>query len=214
MRARRQVNRVSWGLFILGILLIGWAWIHLQAQTAPAVYIGNNTQSAKQVMQQKVLKSTNNVIPVGASHPANTPEHDDILYPIRPTEGDTIGSLTIPALKQTIPIIHGTDEDELEKGIGHFSQSVLPGENNNSVLSGHRDTVFARLGELKIGNELIVDTAAGTFTYRISDIRIVHKDDRTIIVPTDHAVLTVSTCYPFRFIGSAPDRYILTADLI
>ncbi len=214
VRVRKQVNRVSLGLFILGILLIGWALFHLQAQTAPTVYIGNNTQSSIQVVQQNVIKSDKTVIPVEARHPVNTPEHDNILYPIRPLEGDTIGNLTIPALKQTIPIIHGTDEDELEKGIGHFSQSVLPGENNNSVLSGHRDTVFARLGELKIGNELIVDTSAGTFTYKISDIRIVHKDDRTIIVPTDHAVLTVSTCYPFRFIGSAPDRYILTADLI
>jgi sortase A len=56
-------------------------------------------------------------------------------------EGDNIGNLTIPALKQIMPIIHGTDENELKKGIGHFTQSVLPGEINNSVLSGHRDTL-------------------------------------------------------------------------
>jgi len=74
--------------------------------------------------------------------------------------------------------------------------------------------VFTRLGELKKGDRLVVDTAAGRFTYQIRRIRIVDKDDRTVIVPTDHAVLTVTTCYPFRYVGNAPDRYILIADLI
>lgn len=125
-----------------------------------------------------------------------------------------MGSLSIPALKQKLPIIEGTGTDDLKKGVGHFIKSVLPGERDNCVLSGHRDTVFARLGELKIGDRLIVETSAGTYTYQIKRIRIVHKDDRTVIVPTDHAVLTVSTCYPFHYIGSAPDRYVLSADLV
>ncbi|MBW4083672.1 class D sortase [Paenibacillus sp. S150] len=190
-----------------------WALIHIQAQAVPAVYNGDNDLPPIQVDQQKGVKGST-VVPVEAGGSISTPQHDDILYPIRPLEGDVIGKLSIPALQQILPIIHGTDEDELEQGIGHFSQSVLPGENNNSVLSGHRDTVFAKLGELEIGNKLVVETSAGTFTYKISAIRIVHKDDKTIIVPTDHAVLTVITCYPFRFIGAAPDRYILIADLI
>jgi sortase A len=142
------------------------------------------------------------------------PKEDIILYPIRPKDGENIGNLTIPALKRVIPIIQGANEDELKKGVGHFSRSVLPGEANNSVLSGHRDTVFRKLGKLKIGDELITKTSAGTFTYRIKETRIVHKDDKTVIVPADHAVLTVTTCYPFRYIGDAPDRYIIIADLI
>ena len=81
------------------------------------------------------------------------------------------------------------------------------------MLSGHRDTVFTQLGKLKIGDQLIVQTSAGSFVYEITLIRIVDKDDKTVIVPTDHAVLTVTTCYPFDFIGSAPYRYILVADL-
>jgi sortase A len=59
-----------------------------------------------------------------------------------------------------------------------------------------------------------VQTAAGTFSYEVKRIRIVHQDDRTVIVHTDHAVLTLTTCYPFHFIGSAPDRYIVSADLV
>ena len=137
-----------------------------------------------------------------------------ILYPVRPAVGDLIGTLTIPALNQTLPIIEGTDNEELKQGVGHFVQSVLPGEADNCVLSAHRDTHFSELGGLQVGDRLIVETSAGTFTYEISGIRIVDKDDRTVIVPTDHAVLTLSTCYPFNFVGSAPDRYIISADAV
>ena len=141
-----------------------------------------------------------------------TPTAGQIIPP--PKEGDTIGSLSIPVLNQKWPIIQGTSTNDLNKGVGHFIQSVLPGQDDNCVLSGHRTTVFKKLGQLKIGDRLIVQTAAGTFTYEISRIRIVHKDDRTVIVPTDHAVLTVTTCYPFVYIGGAPDRYIVSADLV
>jgi sortase A len=61
--------------------------------------------------------------------------------------------------------------------------------------------------------QLIVQTSAGTYTYEIKRIRIVDKDDKTVILPADHAVLTLNTCYSFHFIGNAQDRYILTADL-
>jgi sortase A len=137
-----------------------------------------------------------------------------VLYPRAPAEGDRIGTLSIPALKQKIAIIEGTDDDDLKRGVGHYTRSVLPGEDDNCVLSGHRDTVFTRLGKLKVGDRFVARTSAGTFTYKIRRIRIVHKDDRTVIVSTDHAVLTVSTCYPFYFIGAAPDRYVLIADLV
>lgn len=136
------------------------------------------------------------------------------LYSDRPEKGENIGELIIPKLDARLPIYHGTDEDELEKGVGHFAGSVLPGEKDNSVLSGHRDTVFRKLGEVGKGDLLVVNTSAGEFTYKVKKVRIVDKDDRTVIVPKPRATLTVSTCYPFDFIGASPERYILVADLI
>ena len=136
-----------------------------------------------------------------------------VLYPDRPEEGDKIGELYIPKLDATLPIYEGTSEEELEEGVGHFDGSVLPGENDNSVLAGHRDTVFRNLGEVGVGDSLIVRTSAGEFEYKINKVRIVDKDDRTVIVPKPRATLTVSTCYPFSYIGSAPKRYILVAYL-
>ena len=120
----------------------------------------------------------------------------------------------IPSLNQILPIIQGTGEKELKKGVGHFSQSVLPGEKDNCVFSGHRDTVFRQIGNLKIGDKLIVQTSAGVFTYKVNGTRIVHENDKTVIVPTPNAVLTLTTCYPFNFIGNAPDRYIVSSVLI
>lgn len=141
------------------------------------------------------------------------PVKDQPLYKERPMIGEELGALYIPKLKSTLPIYHGTNEDELKKGVGHYAQSVLPGEEDNSVLSGHRDTVFRKLGEIGKGDSLIVQTSAGEFHYIVNKVRIVDEDDRTVIVPKPRATLTVSTCYPFNFIGSAPQRYILVAYL-
>ena len=131
-----------------------------------------------------------------------------------PKVGSKLGVLWIPSLGQKFPMIEGTAASELKRGVGHFRGSVMPGGKDNCVLSGHRDTVFAKLGRLKKGNRLVVTTAAGTFTYKIRQIRIVRANNKTVVVHTDHAVLTVTTCYPFHFIGSAPNRYVLVADLV
>lgn len=196
----KGAHLLSPGLLILGISFIIWAsfqiYSHSDSISVPT------TPKIEQFESVTLNPGTKEVIT------------NEILYPIRPTDGENIGNLTIPSINQVIPIFHGTDEDELKKGIGHFSRSVLPGENDNSVLSGHRDTVFRKLGQLKIKDLLIVETTAGTFTYEIKEIKIVDEDDKTIISPTNDAVLTVTTCYPFDYIGSAPDRYILIADLI
>jgi sortase A len=136
------------------------------------------------------------------------------LYAEKPAAGEKFGEITIPKLEIAIPIYEGADEDQLAKGVGHFSGSVLPGENNNSVLSGHRDTVFRRLGEVEKGDLMVVKTTAGSFTYRIEKTRIVDADDRTVIVPKPEASLTVTTCYPFGYIGNAPERFVLFGSLV
>ena len=128
--------------------------------------------------------------------------------------GEYLGTISIPVLKKILPIYQGTQSSQLEKGVGHFEGSVMPGVVDNSVLSGHRDSVFSQFGKLKMGDLLRVDTASGEFTYKISRFRIVEANDKTVIVPTKTAVLTLSTCYPFSYLGNAPKRFIVSADLI
>lgn len=201
---------------VLGIGCISWALIHIGAQSVYSVdsYSSPSSIASTFPMKQAGYEGGAVSAPTEPVTPSDTPDSQKILYPIYPLEGDHIGILSIPAIDQKLSVFQGTETEELNKGVGHFIQSVLPGEEDNCVLSGHRDSVFAELGDLKIGDQLIVHTSAGKFTYQISTIRIVDKDDKTVIVPADHAILTVTTCYPFIYIGSAPDRYILTADLV
>ncbi|WP_232331113.1 class D sortase [Thermoactinomyces sp. CICC 10521] len=136
------------------------------------------------------------------------------LYHQVPAIGTHIGNLEIPRIKAVLPIIQGANEDELEKGVGHVYETALPGESDTVLLAGHRDTVFKRLGEVKVGDLLIVKTRAGTFTYQVKGAKIVSKNDRSIKSTYPHPHLVVSTCYPFGYIGPAPQRYLLMADLV
>jgi len=129
-------------------------------------------------------------------------------------EGGFLGTISIPSIKKTVNIFQGTTNKELAKGVGHFVQSVMPGVSDNSVLAGHRDTVFAHLGKVKLGAKIVIKIQDGTFTYVVNRIRIVGKDDRTVIVPTSSATLTLSTCYPFTYFGNAPKRYIVSASIL
>lgn len=129
-------------------------------------------------------------------------------------DGTFLGTINLPTIKKTFNIFEGTDTEALSKGVGHYVNSVMPGKSNNSVLAGHRDSVFAQLGKVKIGALINIRVREGFFTYKVHAIRIVDKNDRTVIVPTSEATLTLSTCYPFSYFGNAPKRYIVTAGLI
>jgi sortase A len=128
------------------------------------------------------------------------------------SESDIIGLLTLPAIEAELAIVKGTDPDDLEKGVGHYKGSYLPNQNGQIVLSGHRDTVFKRAGELEIGDEMIVATADGSFSYSIESTKIVDADDTSIItLQNQKEELILTTCYPFGYIGDAPQRYIIYA---
>lgn len=123
----------------------------------------------------------------------------------------SFATLKIPKLNKTLPIIEGTDPDSLAKGVGHLTDSVFPGQNEQIVLSGHRDTVFRSFGDLEIGDTFIVNMPYNTFKYKIKNTDIVPEDDTSIIREMGEEVLVVTTCYPFSYIGSEPERFIAYA---
>lgn len=130
-----------------------------------------------------------------------------------PVFGDVIGILEIPKLNGELPIVEGTSPDDLEKGVGHYKGSYFPNENGQIVLSGHRDTVFRQIGELEIGDSLILRVPYGEFKYTIIDTKIVDADDTSIItLQNDYEELILTTCYPFTYVGDAPERYIIYAE--
>ena len=149
-------------------------------------------------------------VPVATSTPQPT---DAPLYDRKPAPDERLGTITLPTLDLSWPIFEGTTEKQLVKGVGHYVDSVLPGVSDNSVLSGHRTSVFNRLGELKIGDEIFVQTSAGVFTYRVELTRVVSRSDRSVIVSTPTGILTLTTCWPFNHVGITTRAYIVTATL-
>lgn len=143
---------------------------------------------------------------------ATLPNDPITFKKFNPYKGETIGLVELPSIKATLPIVEGTNENQLAKGVGHYKTSKFPNQHDQIVLSGHRDTVFRHVGELKIGDKIILHFPFGTFTYKIDHTKVVMADDRTIIhstYPKEELLLT--TCYPFYYIGNAPKRYLIYA---
>lgn len=201
MKKRSFLTTVSTLLVVGGVAVGGYAINQIKEMNA----FSGSAALSKQVLPELAPSS----LKVDASV-----KPQEIYNQVSVHRGDYIGKITIPDLKQTLPIYQGTETAQLKMGIGHYEKSVLPGVADNSVLSGHRDSVFSQLGKLKVGQFVTVETVAGTFTYKISGFRIVGANDRTVIVPTKTAVLTLTTCYPFHYIGNAPKRFIVSADLV
>src|SRR5690606_26001183 len=101
-----------------------------------------------------------------------------------PEMGETVGILHIPKIEAELPIVEGTDEDELKQGVGHYKGTAYPLENDQILLYGHRDTVFKRMGELEIGDTLTIELPYGEFSYEIVETFIVDADDTTVIKST------------------------------
>jgi sortase A len=153
-------------------------------------------------------ESKANIIESAVVHPQTSPAQ------ARPGIGEQLGSLTIPSLKLNLPIYYGTSEDELKQGVGHYLKSGMPGEPRHTVLTGHRDTVFRVLEDIKVSDEVWIQTGAGKFLYKVHKTRIVDKDDRTVLVEKPTGTLSLVTCYPFQYVGNAPQRFIVEAKLI
>ena len=156
-----------------------------------------------------VLSQTTN-----PSCPADSAREPLAEYDTYPEKGDKVGTITLESLGLSWPIFEGTQEAQLSQGVGHYIGSVLPGVIDNSILSGHQSTVFARLGELEKGDRILIETDAGIFVYVITTFEVVDRSDQTVIQPSDDATLTLTTCYPFGAIGSTTEAYIVTADLV
>lgn len=137
-----------------------------------------------------------------------------VVYETKPFLNENFGTMTIPRLNRVLPILQGTNEKQLAQGIGHVENSVLPGENDNLVLAGHRETSFRKLNQLIIGDFILIETELGEFTYEVDQTRIVDEDDTSVIISTGYASLSLVTCYPFDWVGSAPQRYIVNAILV
>jgi len=133
---------------------------------------------------------------------------------IYPKYGEKFADLIIKKASINVPVYHGDSEEQLLKGAGHYNGSRFPGQGSNVVLAGHRNSVFKGLQYVSKGDIITLNTTYGKYVYKISEIKIVNGNDISIVQPGNSEKLTLYTCYPFDYIGSAPNRYVVISDLI
>lgn len=124
---------------------------------------------------------------------------------------DMLGRLDIPRLGVSVAVFQGTSSRILRLGAGHLAGSALPGDVGNSAIAGHRDTFFRELKDIRERDEIQFQTATALFRYRVDWVKVVEPGDISVLGPSTESELTLVTCYPFYFLGSAPKRFIVRA---
>jgi sortase A len=128
-----------------------------------------------------------------------------------PASGSILGRLEIPRLGVSTIVRVGSDARTLNLAVGHIAGTALPGEAGNVGLAGHRDTFFRRLEAIRTDDEIRLVTVEGTHIYRVQRTDVVEPSDVWVLDSTGEPVLTLVTCYPFTYVGPAPDRFIVRA---
>ena len=176
-------------MFITGILLLG--------------YVGFTLLEAR-LYQVSAKRSLENEIQAEKERPQSQPKP-----PVK--KGDVLGRMDIPRLGMSVAVLQGTSSRILRLGIGHIVGTPLPGEPGNIGIAGHRDTFFRGLKDIRKNDEIQLQTASGLSRYQVDWMKVVANDDQNVLAPSTESALTLVTCYPFYYVGSAPKRFIVHA---
>jgi len=145
-----------------------------------------------------------------APPPAKTaPREPGKIAPLAPS--GPIGRLSIPRLHLTAMVEDADDDDTLRKAVGHVRGTPLPGAPGNAALAGHRDTFFSDLKDLRRGDEIVYETRSMIYRYRVDEMMIVDPQNTSVLARSPDKRLTLITCFPFHYVGSAPRRFIAQA---
>jgi len=189
----RATKWLEWALIAIGCGCIAVTGVRLMDAAS-------FQQTAGQALERELTERA--PVPFSADAPA----------PGRRVVNDAlIGRVEIPRLHLSVVVMEGDDDATLARAVGHVPGTALPWESGNAVLAGHRDTFFRPLRNLRDGDEIRVTTIRGTFPYRVISTEIVEPDDVSVLAPTASRSLTLVTCYPFLYVGRAPQRFIVHA---
>jgi sortase A len=136
----------------------------------------------------------------------------EVVAQEEPAEGAVIGTLSIPRIGLMTVVLEGVTDKDLKIAPGHVPGTAIPGDPGNVGIAGHRDTFFRPLRLIRIGDSIVITTVRGEERYRVESTEIVDPTDVQVLNPTPNASLTLVTCYPFYYVGSAPKRFIVHAE--
>jgi sortase A len=133
------------------------------------------------------------------------------IEPLPIAEGGVIGEIEVPRLGLKAIVVQGDSENLLRRAIGHLPQTALPGQPGNVALAGHRDGLFRPLRNVRPGDIISLRTAEREFQYEVQWTAIVPPTAVHVVEPTSEPALTLVTCFPFYYVGAAPERFIVRA---
>jgi sortase A len=194
-------ERASWTLGVAGLLGLG-------------VFHASNAGATRQDLER--FRSLQSAVPR-----ADTPDQS-LWSParVRAWHAALIGPspaplavMRISKIQLEVPVLPGTDDRTLDRAVGHIDGTALPGTDGNSAVAGHRDGFFRGLKDIVPGDDIELETLTGKEIYRVARTWVVNPDDVTVLNPTPMRSLTLVTCYPFYYVGAAPQRFIVRAVL-
>lgn len=183
MTAHRRFRWLQWGLLMSGLLLLGlWARAELRAHAY---------QEAESLKLDATLRAVSTAAPGSRGH--------------------VLGRLEIPRLRIRAIVAEGVDSKTLARAVGHVGTTAWPGKPGNCALAGHRDTFLRGLGNIRVNDVIRIVTSDRTYLYQVDWTEVVGPRRIDVLEPTPERSVTLITCYPFRYVGHAPKRFIVRA---
>jgi len=188
---KRNLQWAQWILFAGAILMLGYCGFVL---VDTFVFQKQETAALEQFVPARLAAGN-------ATLPAIGPD-------------GLIGQMQVERLGVSVIVIEGTSNKTLRRAVGHIVGTALPGQPGNVGIAGHRDTFFRPLRNIRADDIITLATLRGAYRYRVVSTKVVSPDDVAVLDSDGNQILTLVTCYPFYFLGSAPDRFIVRAKRI
>jgi sortase A len=208
----RRAERVLIGLGLALLAVWGGAWIFTTISSRTAVKRFEMDQK-----QGAAINSTPAVSPAVGSRVNFTlwdPKRvQEYLSSANLAASKPLAVLRIPKIDLEVPVYNDTDDLTLNRGVGRIIGTAQMGGRGNLGIAGHRDGFFRGLKDLAVGDQIYIDRTGQTDTYAVANIEIVSPTDVSVLKATQLPSITLVTCYPFYYVGSAPQRYIVHANI-
>jgi len=213
---KRKLGWLEALLFISGVALLG---VFFQARASSEQQREEGVQAflkagAGQPQAQQVLDGDVKIVQLRAPNQElwnakRIKDYEDSLEVVKELP---LAILTIEKFNIQVPVYNGTEELNLNRGVGRIKGTARIDGKGNLGIAGHRDGFFRPLKDIVVGDSMELLTTTGVVNYKVTSIVIVDPDDVSVLAPTEKNTITLVTCYPFYYVGHAPKRYIVTAE--
>ena len=222
MSGRGTAIRVlQWTLIVAGLILVGfWAGVRLHGGLAKSSEI-RNFEAARSELRETIdptstptsARSLDTDLPVDTSLWAED-RIEEYRESLEHEFNAPLAILRIPKIGLEVAVLEGTSEPALNRGVGHITGTPQPGNDGNVGIAGHRDGYFRGLKDISEGDLIEMETLAGIESYTVTRLLLVDPPDVWVLEPTEVPSITLVTCYPFYYVGSAPQRFIVRAERV